>query len=195
MGYFVRLSVILMVITGVAAGSLALVNLKTRPIIEEYKRMEEAKARSEVMKEGMMYTLCDSASTMPYYMVYADEAGEELIGYIYTAKGKGYSSTLETVTGIDTSFNIVGIKIIYQQETPGLGAKCQEVLYGEKGPWFQRIFSKSHRKRALNALTVEVGWGEDKIHAITGATITTRAITNSIKEAATVLKSKLKEAK
>jgi len=182
-----------MIITGVAAGSLTLVNMKTSPIIVEYKRMQETAARSEVMKEGVKHILCDSASTLPYYKVFTDEAGEELIGYIYTAKGKGYSSTIETVIGIDTDFKIVGIKVIAHLETPGLGAKCQERLYGEKGPWFQRLFSKYHRERALNALTVEVGWGEDKIHAITGATITTRAITNSIRETARQLKNVLME--
>lgn len=217
MGYFIRLAVILMFITGVAAGSLALVNMKTRPIIVEYKRMQEAAARSEVMKEGVKHvprdwasTLCDSLfhksilldSTIsdsllqdsallhskPYYEVYADEGETELIGYIFTAMGKGYSSTLETVTGVDTNFNIIGIKIISQQETPGLGAKCQEVSYGDKDSWFQRGFNKSYREKEglgiLSSLKVAVDKDEGEIHSITGATITTRAITNSIRETA-----------
>lgn len=195
MGYILRLALILMVITGVAAASLALVNKSTRPIIEDYKRRQEEKARAEVMKEGIQYQECQLKEGRKYYRVFADEEAKEFIGYIFTAAGKGYSSTIQTVTGIDTTFNIVGIKIIFQQETPGLGAKCQEIKYGEDSPWFQRNFFKSQRevdrKIPFNALNIKVGEGDNKVHAITGATITTRAITNSIKEFANALKTEI----
>ena len=199
MGYIIRLSIILMIITGIAAGSLALVNMRTRPIIEEYKRAEQAKARSEVMEEGRKFVLCDSASALPYYKIYADEEGSQLIGYVFNAAGKGYSSTILTVTGLDTSFNIMGIKITSQQETPGLGAKCLEVFYGENDSWFQRQFYRDDRgkrgKPPLSALAVAVDRDGGEIHSITGATITGRAIANSIKQTASDLRDKLEEAR
>ncbi len=194
MAYILRLTVILMVVAGIAAGALALVNMKTRPIIEEYKRMEQAKARAEVMKEGRKFVLKDSSSTLPYYEVYSDDEGIELIGYVFNAAGKGYSSTILSVTGVDTAFNLLGIKITYQQETPGLGAKCQEILYGESDSWFQRQFFKEFYtkkgKSPLSALTVACDKDGGKIHSITGATITGRAISNSIKQASLEIKEK-----
>ncbi len=186
---------ILMIVACVAAGSLALVNIKTRPIIEEYKRLEQEKARAQVMKEGVAFELNDPESNLPYFKVYADADKSELIGYIFTARGRGYSSTIETVTGVDTNFNIVGIKITSQQETPGLGAKCQEIRYGEKAPWFQQQYYLDYRQskdlEPLNALSIAVDKDGGEIHSITGATITGRAISNSIKETAKLLKEKL----
>ncbi len=196
MGYILKLALILALVTGIAAGALSLVNGKTKPIIEAYKRMEEAKARSEVI-EGELYVLCDSATALPYYKVYADKEAVNLIGYVFTAAGKGYSSTIKTVTGLDSLFNVTGIKITSQQETPGLGAKSQEVLYGETEPWFQRQFYLSHREdegeQPLKALTIAVDKDGGKVHSITGATITGRAIANSIKESAQALQTKLEE--
>jgi len=192
MGYIIRLGIILMVVSGLGAGALALVNLKTKPIIEDYKRVEEARARAEVMEAGKKFVLCDSASALPFYKVFADEEGTQLIGYVFTAEGKGYSSTVKTVAGVDTAFNLVGIKVTSQQETPGLGAKCQEITYGEDDSWFQRqFFSGYYENRGespLNALTIAVDKDGGKIHSITGATITGRAIANSIKQAASEIK-------
>lgn len=183
-----------MVITGIAAGALALVNMKTRPIIEEYKRMEQAKARAEVMTEGRKFVLKDSSSALPYYEVYSDDEATQLIGYVFNAAGKGYSSTITTVTGVDTAFKLLGIKITSQQETPGLGAKCQEIRYGESEPWFQHQFFKEYQTqkgaKALSALTVAVDKDGGKIHSITGATISGRAIANSIKQASSAIKEK-----
>jgi Na+-translocating ferredoxin:NAD+ oxidoreductase subunit G len=195
MSYIIKLTVILMVISGIAAGSLALVNSKTFPIIAEHKIKEQENARQEVMKEGAKFLLCDSASSLPYYRVYADENETELIGYIITAVGKGYSSDIETVTSLDTTFHIIGIKIISQKETPGLGTKSQEIIYGEKDPWFQRQFLKNYLEnqgsQPLDALTLAVDKDGGQIHSITGATITSRAISNSIKNGAITLKEKL----
>ena len=199
MFYIVRLAVILMVVAGIAAGALALVNMQTRPIIEEYKRLEQERARSEVMKEGMKFVLYDEESALPYYRVYSDNAGSELIGYIFTALGKGYSSTIETVTAVDTTFQVVGIKVTSQQETPGLGAKCTEIKYGEEESWFQRQFFTNYRKQQgstpLSGLTIAVDKDGGDIDSITGATITGRAISNSIKESSKILKNKLEDGK
>ena len=199
MGYILKLAVILMIVAGIAAGALGLVNMKTRPIIEEYKRMQQEQARSEVMKDGAAFVLCDSSSTLPYYEVYADTEKENLIGYIFTAYGKGYSSTISTVTGIDTSYQMVGIKITFQQETPGLGAKAEEISYGEDSPWFQRQYFMKQRLHdgddPLDALTLAVDKDGGLVHSITGATITGRAISNSIKAAANTLKDKVEAGK
>lgn len=199
MGYILKLTVILMIVAGIAAGALGLVNMKTRPIIEEYKRMQQEKARAEVMKEGVAFVLCDSAAALPYYKVYSDSENEDLIGYIFTAYGKGYSSTISTVTGIDADYQLVGIKVTFQQETPGLGAKCEEIRYGEDSPWFQRQYFMKQRLHdgndPIDALTIAVDKDGGVIHSITGATITGRVISNSIKAAANTLKDKVEAGK
>jgi len=195
MGYITKLAVILTIVTAIAAGSLALVNMKTKPIIDEYIRIQEENARTEVMPEGKQFVLKGADSDTSYYEVYGGENGDELIGYVFTALGKGYSSTIKTVTGIDLDYNLLGIKITFQQETPGLGAKCEEISYGESDPWFQRQFFKKYYEQRgeppLNALTIACDKDGGRIHSITGATITGRAISNSIKQFTSTIKSKV----
>jgi len=51
----------------------------------------------------------------------------DLVGYTFKATGRGYSSNVETMVGVDLYGRITGIKIISHQETPGMGSKIAEV--------------------------------------------------------------------
>ncbi len=96
-------------------------------------------------------------------------------GYIFIVEGTGYSSTIKTMVGVDQQGVITGVKILSQQETPGLGAKVEEILYGETEPWFTRQFKG---KTASDNIRVATAGGN--IDSITGATISSRTVTNSI---------------
>ena len=89
------------------------------------------------------------------------------------------------MVGVDTTGKIIGLKVIAQTETPGLGTKIEEVKYGEKSPWFQDQFIK----RTADGLAVDKDGGE--IKSITGATISSRAVAVSIKNGLDTLKNKL----
>ena len=97
------------------------------------------------------------------------------VGYAVVAYGRGYSSTIQTLVGVEKSGEITGIEILFQQETPGLGAKAEEVRYGETDSWFQRQF------KGASGIEIAVDKDGGEIQSITGATITSQAITNSIK--------------
>ena len=55
MKYYVKLGLILLLITSVASGILALLNNKTQPIIEENQRKEAEQARKEVLPEAVVF--------------------------------------------------------------------------------------------------------------------------------------------
>ncbi len=162
----------------ITAGSLAWVNKITKPKIIEQQRNELTNALSSVLPD------CAYGSIVPvkkddhilYYRGYLDKARTQLVGYAFLAEGKGYSSTIRTLVGIDTSCTIYAIKILSQQETPGLGSLCEQVRSGESKPWWQVQFTGKMAK----GIAVDKDKGE--IESITGATITSRAITNSIAE-------------
>jgi Na+-translocating ferredoxin:NAD+ oxidoreductase subunit G len=184
-----RLAVILMFIASIAAGSLALLNTKTAPIIAEIKRVEQEKARAEVVA-----TLADSVRfeeiTSPDGFTYWKAFGEngDHLGYAALAFGKGYSSTIETVCGFDTEFNIAGLKVTFQQETPGLGTKIEEVKAKEDDPWFLRAF------KGVSALTVAVVEDRGTIDSVTGATISSRAVAKSVKAVALQIQTAIESA-
>ena len=120
-------------------------------------------------------------------------SGKKVQGYVFIAKRYGYSSDIETMVGMKRDGTITGVRIISQNETPGLGAKITELASSKtlikalKG-----LFSKEKEQvkklspyfteqfKGLNIRRLEFSMGE--VEAITGATISSSACLDSIKE-------------
>ena len=190
MSDILKLAAILGLITVVAAGSLAVVNEATKPRIEAYKAQQQIRARREVLptaKEGV-YIAADEASDFPYYVGYAHADTTEPMGTVFLASGKGYSSTIEMVVGVDLAGRLTGISIVSQQETPGLGAKITEIRYGESAAWFQQQF----KGKTVSQLRVDKDGGT--IDSITGATISSRAATSGVRTALKKLEARIRTA-
>lgn len=205
MGSYIRLVITLTAIAAAASFGLSAVYNATHAITEEYKRVETENARIEVLPtEGGEFfeeTVTDSmleGREFAYFTAYASEAREVVRGYTFSAYGKGYSSTIETIVGVVPDGSISGIKIVDQKETPGLGAKVQEVsssntlwaVIAGKGvdeagtrPWFQQQYDGL---RSDDLLVVKSP-SEEGILAITGATISSETVTQSVKRGLTML--------
>jgi len=177
-----RLGFILLVFAAVASGALSLVDIYTKPRIEAYEKAQQAAAREAVLPGAGFFKLGNSEAEFAYYTGYADEAGKTKVGYTYMYQTTGYSSTIVVIVGIDTLFTIKGIRITSQYETPGLGARISEIRHGEKEPWFQAQF------RGKNALTTLVKADGGQIDAVTGATISSRAVATAVRLGAEKLK-------
>lgn len=161
----------------VAGGALAFVNGKTLPLITENKALGETRALAEVLPgmEGGFDERKNEGGKLSYWIGYRDAGKTEIGGYIFIARGSGYSSIISSMVSFDANGAIVGVKILSQQETPGLGAKIQEVRRGETDPWFPRQFIG---KTVSDDIKVKKDGGD--IDAITGATISSRTVTDSI---------------
>jgi len=180
-----RFAAILMLVAALAAGSLAWVNEITKPLINEQEKGELEIAKHEVLPNAKTFNEVKSEGEILLYQGFSDNG--KLIGYVFQAEGDGYAGTIKTIVGIDTLFIIQAIKILSQQETPGLGTQCEEIRSGEETPWWCRQFS------GKNAKNIQVIKDGGQIEAITGATITSRAITNAIAEKAVLLQNFLKQ--
>lgn len=111
----------------------------------------------------------------------------QTVGYAFkVASNEGYSGLIELVVGISIEGKITGIDIIKQSETPGLGAKADENEF--KSQFADKIVSPLTVIKAKAA-------GEQEIAAISGATITSKAVTNAVNEAVNYFNSELKEGK
>jgi len=182
-----RMAGTLTLVTLLSGGILAIVNNKTRPKIEAQKQAALQQALYLALpkaKDGVIVPHFEG-DQVSYYCGYASKDTTGLIGYAFVAKGKGYSSTIETIVGVDTTGVIQGIKILHQLETPGLGSKIEEIRYGEERPWFQAQFVG----KRVRELVVDKDGGQ--IKSVTGATISSRAVTNSIREGLLKLKEEL----
>lgn len=190
MSNLARLSIILAIVTAIAAFVLAEIYTITKPKIELQKKAKIRDALQKVLPEAgdispvarevpvkddegnILYT----KQEVDFYKGYAREDTNKIISYAFKASGKGYSSVIETMVGIDTTGQIRKIEIISQQETPGLGAKCEESEPFEGDHWSTRQF----QGKTIDQLKVDKDGGP--IVSITGATITSRTITNSIRD-------------
>ena len=112
----------------------------------------------------------------------AFDSERNLIGYAFKAGKRGYSSIIETMVGVTPGGEITNIKIMYQRETPGLGSKIEEVKKGDSQAWFQAQFSG----KTIDNL-------DKGIQAITGATISSKAVIDSVKEKASQVLQAIKD--
>lgn len=166
MKYYLKLGFVLLIITVIASGILAYLNTLTQPIIEENQRVAQEKARKEVLPSAVTFE--EVAGEVAYHI--GKDAEGKTVGYTFVASLYGYSSEVKTMVGVDPYLVIEKIKVISQAETPGLGANCEN-------PDFQAQFSG--KQKAVMKVDKDGG----TITSLTGATITTRTIANSIKAA------------
>lgn len=101
----------------------------------------------------------------------AKNAAGETIGYVYLlTSSESYGGNIELMTGILTDGSLGGVSILSISETAGLGMKAGEVLIpqfaGKKAQSF--VYTKSGAV------------ADNEIDAISGATITTKAVTNIV---------------
>jgi electron transport complex protein RnfG len=175
----IKLGSILLLVTSIAAAGLAAVYSVTKPKIEAQKEKELEQALTTALpgfEKENIEPVYDNSEKPSYFRAYKSQEKKQVAAYAYIAKGAGYSSIIETLVGVDTSGKILGLKVLSQTETPGLGTKIQQVKYGETKPWFQKQFIA----RQAEKVAVEKDGGQ--IQSITGATISSRAVSNSIVE-------------
>lgn len=144
----------------------------TKPKIEGQMKMEEDAAFKSILPEADSFV----ERRLDKIDYFEARRGPALAGYCIRVVGTGYSGYIRIIVGIDTAGTIRGVSILEHQETPGLGSKIVEVRPGEKDAWFLRQFIGKQGRE------VEV---KKNIDAITGATISSKAVTDAIR--ATVL--------
>lgn len=94
----------------------------------------------------------------------------------------GYSGRIDLLIGLDTQFNILGVRTTSHQETPGLGDKIEI----KKSNWIESFNGLNINENNLKHWAVRKDGG--MFDAFTGATITPRAVVNAVKNTVLWLK-------
>ena len=161
--YVLRLAGTLLLITAVVAAALAGVNAVTAPVIAELNAAATQEAISAVLPGGFDSEVAD----------YADATGlvskvyQGANGYAVEVGPSGFDNTITMMVGVDNEGKVLGISIVSHTETAGLGAVADADT--PKGIAFRDQFVG-----ASGAVSVTKDGGT--MDAITGATITSRAI-------------------
>jgi len=166
--YILRLAVTLLLVAGIMAAALALVNHITAPYIAQIKYEKTQKAIAEVLPGGGE-EIAFTDSTGLVTNVYASEKG-----YAVQVAPIGFDNAITMMVGVDPEGNILGISVISHTETAGLGAVA--AARNSAGEAFRGQFVGMS-----DGLAVTKDGGE--VDSITGATITSRAICEGINAA------------
>ena len=169
--YVLRLALTLLAITAVVAAALAGVNSITKPEIEKLTAQKTQAAIEAVLPGGG--EVVEFPATALVSKVYASETG-----YAVEVTPGGFDNTITMMVGVDKEGNVLGIDIISHTETAGLGAVADAAT--PAGVSFREQF-------AGKSGSVSVAKDGGEIEAITGATITSRAVCAGVNAALEVV--------
>lgn len=177
---YLRLMVVLAVISAVAAGTLALVDSFTKPKIEAFKAQSEASAYQQVLAEADSFTddpqLMEAISEESRFSFIENiKTGKKdgaTVGWVFKVASPGYSSNIEMLVGIKTDGSLGKVMVLAQQESPGLGTNVTDPGFIEQAP-----IAEAKAGQVLK-VTKEGG----SVQAITGATISSRAVLSGINQ-------------
>ena len=159
--FVLRLALTLLAITAVVAVALAGVNMITAPAIAELNA-KNTQAAIETVLPGGGKEVTDFPAVDLVSKVYASETG-----YAVQVTPSGFDNTITMMVGVDKAGNVLGIDVISHTETAGLGAVADAGT--PAGIAFREQFIG-----ASGSVSVTKDGGQ--MDAITGATITSRAI-------------------
>jgi electron transport complex protein RnfG len=146
---------------------LAFVYAKASPLIYKNAVEAEKKALKQLMPEADdIKKMGDWTSHDKHAKYFIAKKGGDIIGYVIQSYGKGYSSYINVFVATDKDFVVQKISILGHGETPGLGDEIETA-------WFQDQF----KGKSLEHLKVIKGETKEDIQAISGATISSRAVT------------------
>ena len=185
----VRMVVVLSCITGLAGFVLSGLKVWTTPIIEEQVMTN---VQGPALKQIFLDTNNDPVAdrkkmTIPgseeEVTVFPALKDGKLQAVALEASGKGYGGQVNVIVGFNVAADtLVGISVTTHKETPGLGSRIQE-------PAFTKQFKGKDPGKAM----LKKDGGD--IDAISGATYSSIASTDAVKQAAgwyTALKDTIK---
>ncbi|WGX76708.1 RnfABCDGE type electron transport complex subunit G [Paraclostridium bifermentans] len=178
-----RLGTILFAICAVASLMLSLTNNITAPVIQQRNIQANNESRQEVLQVAEEFKEVTNVKNDLIEEVYQGTKGGEVVGYTIKTTPKGYGGKVEVMVGISNDGKISGVKIGNNSETPGLGSKSAD-------PSFKDQYNGKSTKTPLNVVKGNAS-NENDIVAISGATITSKAVTAGVNAAMDVYEQKL----
>lgn len=177
---------ILLVITVLAGGVLGLVYDNTKDVIAKQEEETKKAAYKDVFSNAADFNVCelliDDSQRRAFddagyaaeditELIEAKDAAGNVIGYVFTiVTHEGYGGDISFTMGVSKEGKLNGITILSISETAGLGMEAEKVLK----PQFEGRDAVAFRYSKTGATE------PDEIDAISGATITTNAVTNGV---------------
>ena len=163
-----KLTVTLLGICAIVALLLGVVNSLTEPVIRKMQEEKTTAAMAQVLAADDY-----NEKTVAYENVtgmYEALKGGEVVGYVVEVTTNGFGGAINMVVGVDMNGTVTGVSVIKDSETANLGTKVT------------RNQSVLDRFIGLGG-TITVNSGENRFDGVTGATVSSKAVTAGVNTA------------
>ncbi|MBF0456313.1 MAG: RnfABCDGE type electron transport complex subunit G [Nitrospirae bacterium] len=163
----IKITLNLLVIYVVGGVLLALIYAYTSPIIFQHNEEEKKDALQKLIPEAdKIEKLGDWHPHEKHAEYYAAKKDGQIMGYIVQTFAKGYSSYINILFAVNKDLIVQKVTILHQAETPGLGDEVATPSFIEQ-----------FKGKDIEHLKVKKEETTEYVQAITGATISSRAVT------------------
>ena len=168
-----KLSGTLLLIALACALTLAVIYKNTAPVIAEQQQILLERSLQTVLTADK-YEKKEQAGNIFYEAV---GENNKIIGWCIPLESRGYGGVMKLLVGIDINQRISGVKILEHKETPGLGSQISDAHKNEE----ESAFLKQFRGKKVEHI-VMVKDDDQNIQAITGATISSKAVIDGVRK-------------
>ena len=178
----IQMVVVLTILSVVSGGSLAFIQTKTTQNIEDNKlQFVKGPAIMEILKNATnnpvkdRFTLKSDGTDHTFFVGTVDGKAKDVV---FESSGKGFGGEVNIVVGVDLDTDkILGVGVTTHSETPGVGARAKT------DPSFVAQFKGMPLEEQFK---VKADGGQ--VDALSGATITSRAVSAGVTKAGELYK-------
>ncbi len=181
-----KMIVALTTVGALSGAVLVLIYTVTAPNIKNNRNKESEEAVLKIFPSADLAAPKKESKAGSEGIIEVVDKDNKILGYAFKADGNGYQGTIELIVGINADLSqLAGIEVVESQETPGLGAE---------------IASDDFKKQFMGlSVTHPIEYVKNKkpdqpyeIEAITGATISSRAVVNMLNKRIEELRKEIK---
>lgn len=162
--------IVLTAICLVTSALLAYTNKITAPEIEKQNMQAANEARNTVLSEAKDFESAKLNAGEEYFIGKSENG--DIIGYVFTTTAKSYGGDIQVMVGVRADGSVNAVELLQINDTPGLGMNA-------KNPEFLKQFESKTAGIGVNKNAP----AENEIQALTGATITSSAVTDAVNTA------------
>lgn len=183
----IRMLAVLTIIGVISGGLLSQISIWSKPKIAAHRELETKNAIFQVLPEGKSFTKMETAN-LEVYSVF-DDSGK-LIGHAVPFEGNGFQGKIRMMAGLTSDLDkVTGLQVLEQVETPGLGTKIVEDPSQKEDPyWFPNQFKEVETQPMIGVVKNQKPVNKYDIQAITGATISSKAVVQIMNQGIQVLR-------
>ena len=189
---FLKQSALVLILAAVFGSSLALIYARTNKLYLGNQKKATIKSISQTIPgadtaENLHTPELESTGGYKVYRVFdqPEDGKERLLGWAYVAKGKGFNGDIKLLIGLSPEADgLVGIDVLEDVETPGFGN-----YINDEERWKSKFRPRNGRPLPLDKSLVVIKKAPKadnpyQIQAITGATISSKAVVSIVNDTA-----------